>query len=105
MDKKTAALLGAFGALAAGPAAMAEPFALQNVMHAASYAELLRPIPNAGALLRASDKAMAEAPAAVEMVQFHHHHHHRYHRRYRRRHHHHHHHHSMMVFPNAPKPA
>ena len=102
MDKKMAGLLGALGALAAGSPAMAEIPALEGVMHAASYADLLQPIPNASALLQASDEAMTEAPAAIVMVQYHHHHHHRYQRRYRRRHHHHH---SMMVFPNAPKPA
>ena len=103
MDKKMAGLLGALGALAAGAPAMADTLALEGVMHAASYADLLQPIPNAGSLLQASDEAMTEDPAAVVMVQYHHHHHHRYHRRYRR--HHHHHHHSMMVLPNAPKPA
>jgi hypothetical protein len=102
MDRKIAGLLGAFGALAAGSPAMAETPALEGVMHAASYADLLRPIPNASALLQASDAAMAEGPANVEMVQYHHHHHHRYRRRYRR---HHHHHHSMMVFPDESKPV
>ena len=100
MDKKMAGLLGVFGALAAGSPVMAEP-ALEGVMHAASYADLLRPIPNASAMLQASDAAMTESPATVEMVQYHHHHH-RYHRRYRRRHHHHH---SMMVIPDASKPV
>ena len=104
MDKKVAGLLGALGALAAGSPATAETLALEGVMHAASYADLLQPIPNASAMLHASDAAMTEDPAAVVRVQDHHHHHHRYHRRYRRRHHHHHHH-SMMVFPDAPKPA
>ena len=101
MDKKIAGLLGACGALAAGSPAMAEP-GLEGVMHAASYADLLRPIPNASTLLQVSDAAVTDSPATVEMVQYHHHHHHRYHRRYRRRHHHHH---SMMVFPNASKPV
>ena len=102
MDKKIAGLLGALGALAAGSPAVAETAALEGVMHAASYADLLQPIPNASAMLQVSDAAITEDPAAVVMVQYHHHHH-RYHRRYRRRHHHHHH--SMMVFPDAPKPA
>ena len=100
MDKKMAGLLGALGALAAGSPATAETSALEGTMHVASYADLLQPIPNASAMLQAADAAMTEDPAAVMMVQYHHHH--RYHRRYRRRHHHHH---SMMVFPNAPKPA
>ncbi len=104
MDKKMAGLLGALGALAAGSPAVAETLDFNGVMHAASYADLLQPIPNASVMLRASDEAMTEDPAPAVMVQYHHHHHHRYHRRYRR-HHHHHHHHSMMVFPNAPKPA
>lgn len=80
-------MAGLLGALAAGSPAMAETLALEGVMHAVSYADLLQPIPNAGAMLQASDKAMTEDPAAVVTVQYHHHHH------------------SMMAFPNAPKPA
>jgi hypothetical protein len=93
MNKTIAGLIGAAGALAA-----AAPGAAAPVLHASTYAELLRPIPNALATLRAMDQDLPEGQ--VEQVQLrrvvraltghHHHHHHRY---YRRRHHHHHHHH------------
>ncbi len=63
-------------------------------MQAASYADLLRPIPNAQALLAAAEVPAGQpAPAsdgrdpAVQQVQYyrhHHHHHHHHHHRYRR---------------------
>jgi hypothetical protein len=97
MDKTVAGLIGAMSALVAavpGQAAMSRPLTVEAAMEASSYADLLRPIPNALALLRAAAAAQAEsgstAPvsegeATVQEVQFHHHHH------YRRRHYHHHH--------------
>ena len=114
MDKKIVGLLGAVGALAslntAYAATSSEP---TDVLKAGSYADLLQPISNASAKLRAMD-AMPTAPR-VQMAQFfvehHHHHHHHHHgyyredgprivvtpgyrdRRYYRHHHHHHHHH------------
>lgn len=119
MDKKIAGLLGAVAALGTFGSAQATPQATpapSDVLQANSYADLLEPIPNAGALLQAIDEA-APATAAdnVQLVQFfyHHHHHHHHHGFYRRRyydapvvvvpryrryyhhHHHHHHHHSF----------
>lgn len=121
MDKTVVGLMGAAAVLGAGSAqaAAVHPLSLDDAMQAASYADLLKPIPNALELLAASDAA-AEAdvlPAGdVMQVQYyyHHHHHHHHnqflrrllppvvvlndhhhhhHHRYYRRHHHHHHHH------------
>ena len=83
---------------------------------AASYAELLEPIPNAVERLKVSDAQTAERPATLIPAQWavahhHHHHHHHHNRRWytsrgyiwsggawvlrpRTHHHHHHHHHS-----------
>jgi G3E family GTPase len=75
---------------------------------AASYADLLEPIPNAVERLKIADAQEAPqarlieaqyAPAEPPVVAHHHHHHHHHHwRRHRRHyyhhHHHHHHHHS-----------
>lgn len=104
MDKTVAGLLGAMGAFAAASpvhAATAAPATIEAAMQADSYADLLKPIPNALALLQASNAAastgapLAEGEVAVQDVQYyrdhHHHHHHRYVRR--RVYHHHHHHH------------
>ena len=89
MDKTLAGVLGAITVLAAqAQAAPAAPPTLDAAMQASSYADLLRPIPNAAALLAAEPDA--EPAATVQTVQYHHHHHHH---RYRRRYHHHHHHH------------
>ena len=114
MDKKLAGLLGAVATLGAMHAAQAaaSPTA---VLQANSFAELLEPIPNAAAQLRALDEHQASQPAEakVELAQYyapyyHHHHHHHHHHafypryyggevvvvpRYRRYYHHHHHHH------------
>jgi hypothetical protein len=113
MEKKIAGLLGAVATLGAFNAAQAAPTpspAPSDVLRANSFAELLRPIPNAAALLQAVDES-APGPSANENVQLaqlyirehHHHHHHAYRRyaprivvvppRYGRYHHHHHHHH------------
>lgn len=121
MDKKIAGLLGAVAALSSLNAVQATPGPdPTEVLRADSYAELLEPIPNASALLRAVDEARPEpsADANVQMAQYyyhhHHHHHHHHHafypryydpygpvvvvpryRRYYHHHHHHHHHHSF----------
>jgi hypothetical protein len=121
MDKKIAGLLGAVAALGSLHAAQAAPsLDPTEVLQANSYAELLEPIPNASALLRAVDEARPapSADANVELAQYyrhhHHHHHHHHHafypryydpygpvvvvpryRRYYHHHHHHHHHHSF----------
>jgi hypothetical protein len=114
MEKKIAGLLGAVAALSTLSAAQATPGPdPTEVLQANSYAELLEPIPNAAALLRAVDEAKP-APSAdgqVEVAQYYHHHHHHHHHhafypryydpygpvvvvpRYRRYYHHHHHHH------------
>lgn len=124
MTTKTAGVLGAVTLLAGAGAAHAAPPVDRNlaeVMNVTSYAELLQPIPNAAALLQASDAQMEAMPlplatagdGAVETVQFYHHHHHHgffhhhhhgyfrggpffhhhHHGFYRRFYHHHHHHH------------
>jgi hypothetical protein len=124
MDKTLAGLIGAAGALAASASAQAATVGhpgIEEAMHAGSYADLLKPIPNAAALLRASDAAQAEAalgetPASVFQVQYyHHHHHHHHHHRYYRRpilrqifhpryhHHHHHHHHGPEIVIPFPR--
>lgn len=93
-----------FGALAAlitphAHAAQASPEALNSVMQAESYADLLAPIDNAAALLRTSDNIQSDEAdngnAPVELVQYyyHHHHHHHHHHYFYHHHHHHHHHH------------
>ena len=120
MEKKIAGLLGAvatLGAFGAQAAPTPSP-APTDVLTANSFADLLEPIPNAGALLQVIDES-APVPSASENVQlaqfYHHHHHHHHHhsqyrrdydrgygprvivvpRRYRHHHHHHHHHHSF----------
>jgi hypothetical protein len=122
MEKKIAGLLGAMATLGAFNAAEAAPTpapAPTDVLRANSFADLLEPIPNAVATLRAVDES---APAQstdgnVQLAQFYHHHHHHHHhhhagygryygggyaprviivpRRYRHHHHHHHHHHAF----------
>jgi len=115
MNRTTTTIAGAAAALAAGPAlagatASHEP----AVPVAASYAELLTPIPNAVERLRQADAE--PAPARVIEAQYnerrHHHHHHHHTRAWylrngyifqrgawilapRPHHHHHHHHHSQ----------
>jgi len=117
MEKKIAGFLGAVATLGAFGAAQAAP-APDDVLKASSYAELLEPIPNAGALLQAIDEAAPpKADSNVQLAQFYHHHHHHHHHhhafypryryydapvvvvpRYRRYHHHHHHHHHHHSF-------
>ncbi len=115
MDRKTATLVGAAAALASSPA-IAAPGAEQARLLpvAASYAELLEPIPNAVEQLRLADAEAAAQPPRLIPAQYarHHHHHHHHHHHYSRRwyrehgyywsggawilrprHHHHHHHH------------
>ncbi len=107
MDKTLAGLIGAAGLLAtSAQAAMAAPVTLSDAMQVQSYADLLKPIPNATALLKASDAAHARSTEADAedlgqdySVQWwhhrrHHHHHHHHHRYYHHHHHHHHHHHN-----------
>ena len=85
MDKKIAGLLGAVATLGAFNAAEAVP-APTDVLQANSYADLLEPIPNAVALLKAvDDSAPAPATRNVQVAQYHHHHHHHHHHSFYRR--------------------
>jgi hypothetical protein len=115
MEKKIAGLLGAVATLGAFNAAQAAPSPVpSDVLRANSFADLLEPIPNAGAVLQAIDEqAPVPADQNVKLAQYYHHHHHHHHHsfyrrgydydaygprvlvvpRYRRYHHHHHHHH------------
>jgi hypothetical protein len=106
MDKTLAALLGAVGALASAGSAPAAAHATEqpanqtDILQVASYAELLRPIPNAVERLRLLEQtedtppqAADGAPLAYTVQYYRHHHHHHHHHRYARHHHHHHHHH------------
>ena len=95
MDKRIAGLLGAAAAVTAlsGVQANAAP------AQAASYADLLQPVPNAVSALQADDERRAAEPEArVQLAQYHHHHHHwrrtHHHHHHWRRHYHHHHHHA-----------
>jgi hypothetical protein len=101
MDKKIAGLLGAAAALTTVTAAHAAASAqTQGYAPPASYRDLLDPVPNATAALKADDARLAETPSAsakgdgLQVAQYHDHHHHHHHRvLHPRRHHHHHHHH------------
>ncbi|HLH89342.1 MAG TPA: hypothetical protein VKX28_12890 [Xanthobacteraceae bacterium] len=111
MEKVIIGVIGAVSGLAtlevgaqATPAAPApQPKTAQS--GAQSYADLLDPIPNALAALRAADAGRVSQPDNVELAGYyhhrfyHHHHHHHHHHRFLRvvppfwyRHHHHHHH-------------
>ncbi len=125
MDKKIAGLLGAVAGLAAMGSAQAAIDPAPGPSEApqpSSYADLLAPIPDAVALLKADDAARAQQPApetaeGVQLAQsyyyppysypyynyhHHHHHHHSYYRRYSHHHHHHHHHHHNNAFFGIP---
>jgi hypothetical protein len=105
MEKKIAGVLGAVAALSTLTAAQAAP---GDILRANSYAELLNPIPDAAAQLKALDEREASQQAGREknlQLAYHHHHHHHHrayfrrpiivvpHRHYHHHHHHHHHHH------------
>lgn len=98
MDKKIAGLLGAAAALTAVSAASAAT----GPAPATSYRDLLEPVPNALAALRADEARNGNSPTSegvrvAQTVIVHHHHHrwwrHHHHHRWWRYHHHHHHHH------------
>src|SRR5579862_3148832 len=103
MDKRLAGLLGAAAALTTVTAAQAATPADPNQLPAASsYQDLLDPIPNPVAALRADDARLAQTltndVGGIRMAQnYHHHHHHHHHvvpkplRRVLGHHHHHHH--------------
>ena len=98
MDQKIVGIVGAIAGLAALDATQGAATAApspEGIPSAKSFAELLDPIPNALAMLRAVDTAAAtrsqdEASqnADVKLAQYHHHHH---------RYHHHHHHHHLYI--------
>jgi len=81
MNKKVAALLSGTAALItlSGGAQAASP-SVGSATTPQSYAELLDPIPNAIALMRADDAQRARhALERVQLAQYHHHHHHHHH--------------------------
>jgi hypothetical protein len=97
MDSKVIGLLGVISLVAtldASQAATPADSSQGALPKAGSYSELLDPIPNALALLRAADAVAPSAPQAdVKVAQYYHHHHHHHRYRARRHSHHHHHHH------------
>jgi hypothetical protein len=101
MDKKIAGLLGAAAALTTVTAThAAAPAPAAETTQVTSYRDLLDPIPNPVAALKADDARLADQPGSsgVKTAQYHHHHHHhhavpRVIRRVLHPHHHHHHHH------------
>ncbi len=92
MDKTVIGLVAAIGAFTAMAPAQAEvSAALNDAMQASTFGDLLRPIPNAAALLKIADEQQpVSSDRGVQLAQDYHHHHHHHHRR---RYHHHHHHH------------
>lgn len=96
MDKRIAGLLGAAAALTTFTAAQAAAPAQTQATEPASYRDLLNPVPNAVAALKADEARMAEqrpAEATNEMQVaqvFYREHHHHHHFRFREHHHHHH---------------
>ncbi|HEY2529907.1 MAG TPA: hypothetical protein VGJ20_18550 [Xanthobacteraceae bacterium] len=78
MDKKIAGLLSVAAAVGAVTGVQAAPTQQPQLTIPSGYKDLLEPVPNALALLKADDAARTQAgPAArVELVQYHHHHHH-----------------------------
>lgn len=106
MEKKIAGLLGAAAALTTMTAAQGAMAGAMPTAPASIYRDLLEPIPNALAALKADDARMAqEKESNVQLAQYyyHHHHHHHHHFRYydvepRGFYHHHHHHHHHRGF-------
>ncbi len=77
MNTRIAVLLGGVAALTMAGAVQAAPAAKVSAPAAESYADLLAPIPNARAQLRADDAARAAAPPArLQRARYRHHHHH-----------------------------
>jgi hypothetical protein len=90
MDKRIAGLLGAAAALTAVNSAQAATTPTASLSPAASYRDLLEPVPNAVAALKSEENQGSEAAKATGETRLAYHHHH--HRHWRRHHHHHHHH-------------
>jgi hypothetical protein len=96
MDKKIAGLLAAAAALTTmSGAEAAVPAPSAGLEPAATYRDLLEPIPNALALLKSDDTRGTDtrADGQTRLAQHHHHHHHRWWRRYHHHHHRYYHHH------------
>jgi hypothetical protein len=102
MDKKLVGLLGAAAALTTFGGLQSTPAQATELGSAATYRDLLDPVPDALAALKADDARLAETPAAdTKLAQYDHHHHHHHHHHVVPRvvrhilggHHHHHHHH------------
>jgi hypothetical protein len=89
MVRRIAGLLGAAAALTTATAAYAATPTPTELPLPISYQDLLTPVPNPVAVLRADDARLAKAPAGETKIAMAHHHHHR---PPPRRHHHHHHH-------------
>jgi len=80
MDKKIAGLLGAAAALTTVSGAHASTAQTVAPAPTTTYRDLLEPVPNAVAMLKADDAARAlQQPARVQLAQYHHHHHHHHH--------------------------
>jgi hypothetical protein len=103
MKTKIGGLLGALAGLATMGSAQAAIHPAPNAteaLQASSYAELLAPVPNAAALLKADDATRAQRSVAgslngVQLAQEHHHHHQQQYQQpqqYRQQSQHHHHH-------------
>ncbi len=97
MDRRIAGVIGAVSALSAAlpaHAASEAPLTIESVMQVNSYADLLRPIPNAAALLTETDAATRPT---VEDVQYYYHRRRRHYHHHDHHHHHHHHHHASAA--------
>ena len=80
MDKKIAGLLGAAAALTTVSVAHATAARTAEPAATTSYRDLLEPVADAMAQLRADDAARARQQSApVQLAQYHHHHHHHHH--------------------------
>ena len=83
MDKKIAALLGAAAALTTVGGAQAATAPAAGSESVTSYRDLLKPIPNALAALKADDERISQNPVRnTQIAQYHHHHHHHHHNGY-----------------------
>jgi len=87
MNRKTATMVGAAAALATTPALGGQAVAREApVPVAMTYADLLKPIPNAVERLQLADAEDQAAPPRLIPAQYnaHHHHHHHHHHHSRR---------------------
>ncbi len=105
MEKTTMGFIAALGALAATPAsASVNAVTTDDILKPASVAELLEPVPNAVAVMKALAADQGKTLAAVEVAEVvvvdPHRRHHHHHRVVVVHHHHHHHHHHRIVIPH-----